>query len=844
MNEKSRNKIVSGILTVMMIFGGLAVLLPISSDIAMGYSMPAGADWDMEDLVNNSGGAVTGGSGTYYVHEDIEISYNSSLTVNPGENVYFNMATGFKVYGYLSADGTDRNIINFTSNATTPNPGDWDGISFLSGTGLIDYARISYAEYGIYIYDTYLYYIANSEITKNDFGVFILDGRGYLYKNYIGNSTWDGIYCIGDGNPGHNYTTTINENTIVSSGYAGLFCDYSRVDIYDTYIGHNQYGIRSNMSEIWIQDSRMVSNTLYDFYLEWDTYVTSLNTTFDHNSVFFHGDKTLPPILKVQWFLHILVVDATGPVPGADVTVRDNENGTWNQHFMTGSNGRANWLTVTEYIEDLSIRTYYTPHNITAEKDNKIGYAEPFMDESKFVTVFIGPGEPPTNQPPVADAGPDQMVEEGETVYFDGSGSYDPDGYIVNYTWYFGDGNFGYGEYPTHVYHIPGTYNVTLTVKDDEGATDTDICIITVMEVTPPNQPPIADAGSDQTVFEDDVVNFDGSGSYDPDGFIVNYTWDFGDGNFGYGEFPTHIYDTPGSYNVTLTVTDDDNATDSDVMTVTVELRLPSPPRDLDAFLVQGSLEDVKLIWTASLDDGEGDNNVAGYTVYKSSNGIYGNYDFAAWIPAQGIPSHTYEWTDFDAGDGDINSYFYVVRANDTSNDEEQNNDRVGKFASYLEEGWNLISVPFIQNDITMEVVLQTLEGNYWAVQGYHAGKSRPWLNWHRDKPNYFNDVIEVNHEDGYYVYMLAADYLVTAGKVASQEQITLKSGWNLVGYPILTEKTRDVALSSISGNYNMVERFDTTLDKEVRLKSGDLMEPGLAYWIHATNDCTWTIMN
>jgi PKD repeat protein len=443
-----------------------------------------------------------------------------------------------------------------------------------------------------------------------------------------------------------------------------------------------------------------------------------------------------------------------GPVPSADVTVSDNANGSWSQGYTTDAQGRVKWIVVTEYIRDKYTWTYYTPHDITAQKGTEIGYAYPLMDESKFVTIDISNGTPP------------------------------------------------------------------------------------------PNQSPIADAGSDQIVFEDDIVNFDGSGSYDPDGIIVNYTWDFGDGNLGYGKFPTHIYDTPGSYNVTLTVMDDDNATDSDIMTVTVELRLPSPPRDLDAILVPGSLEDVKLIWTASLDDGEGDNNVAGYTVYKSSNGIYGNYDFAAWIPAQGIPSHTYEWTDFDAGDGDSNNYFYVVRANDTSDDEEQNNNRVGKFVSDLVEGWNLISVPLIQSDTSRETVLQTLEGNYWAVQGYHAGKSRPWLNWHRDKPNYFNDVIEVNHKEGYYVDMLVADSLVTTGKVASQDVITLKSGWNLVGYPLLTEKTRDVALSSISGDYNMVERFDTTSDKEVRLKSGDTMKPGLAYWIHATNDCTWTITN
>jgi hypothetical protein len=140
--------------------------------------------------------------------------------------------------------------------------------------------------------------------------------------------------------------------------------------------------------------------------------------------------------------------------------------------------------------------------------------------------------------------------------------------------------------------------------------------------------------------------------------------------------------------------------------------------------------------------------------------------------------------------------------------------------------------------------VLQTLGTNYVTIQGYHAGKSRPWLHWHRNKPHYFNSVIEMDHKQAYYIDMTVSDHLVTVGKVAPETQINLKSGWNLVGYPCLTDQLRDDALSSISGNYNMVERFDTTKDKEVRLTPSDYMEPGVGYWIHATADCILTFTN
>lgn len=261
----------------------------------------------------------------------------------------------------------------------------------------------------------------------------------------------------------------------------------------------------------------------------------------------------------------------------------------------------------------------------------------------------------------------------------------------------------------------------------------------------------------------------------------------------------------------------------------------PAPPTGLMAQLINNA-EDVMLSWNASIDDGKGENDIAGYTVYKSSTGINGAYEFLSWVPATGSPS--YYWIDSDAGDGDWNNYFYLVRANDTEDLEEENNDKAGKFINYLVDGWNLFSVPLIQYDTSMEYVLQTIEDNYTTVQGYHAGKSRPWLHWHRDKPNKFNDDIEIDHKHGYYIDMIIPDYLVVAGAVPVNTQIQLKAGWNLIGYPCLVNKTVQDALSSIAGKYNMVEYYDTIIDKEVRLEPIDWMQPGLGYWVHATEDC------
>ncbi|UCF09139.1 MAG: hypothetical protein JSW28_05540 [Thermoplasmata archaeon] len=267
---------------------------------------------------------------------------------------------------------------------------------------------------------------------------------------------------------------------------------------------------------------------------------------------------------------------------------------------------------------------------------------------------------------------------------------------------------------------------------------------------------------------------------------------------------------------------------------------LCAPASNFHARLSPGAPANIELFWNASSDDGGGNDNVTGYTVYKSISSLNGDYEFAAWVPANG--SLTYNWTDEGAGDGDWSDYFYLVRANDTSDKEEQNNNIVGKFVNYLVEDWNLISVPLVQYNTSMKCVLQTIEGNYVKVQGYHAGKSRPWLGWHRDKPHYFNNIIEIDHKYGYYIDMLSSDHLVVAGRVPVSTQITLKTGWNLVGYPSVTIRTVEEALSSISGKYNRVEFYNTTTGKEEPLDPEDLMYPGYGYWIHVKTDCVWQV--
>jgi len=176
------------------------------------------------------------------------------------------------------------------------------------------------------------------------------------------------------------------------------------------------------------------------------------------------------------------------------------------------------------------------------------------------------------NMPPVASFTENATtVLTGKVIHFDASASYDPDGTIVSYFWKFGDGNNAWGVAVDHSYVDDGTYMVNLTVTDDKGATGWTTATKTVL-----NRPPVADfTESATTVYTGQVITFNAASSYDLDGTITSYYWDFGDGDDAWGVTVSHSYSDDGTYKVTLTVTDDDGATDDATSTKTVLNRPP-----------------------------------------------------------------------------------------------------------------------------------------------------------------------------------------------------------------------------------------------------------------------------
>jgi PKD repeat protein len=170
------------------------------------------------------------------------------------------------------------------------------------------------------------------------------------------------------------------------------------------------------------------------------------------------------------------------------------------------------------------------------------------------------------NAAPTAAFDPPSCTE-GQPCEFDDKSS--DDGQIVSWNWNFGDGGSSGQEDPTYLYEAAGTFSVTLTVTDDRGATSSVTHQLTVSDAPPTNNPPSASFTHDECTAGVECQFTDTSTD---DKQITAWHWDFGDFTSSDLQHPTHAY-TVGAgftYQVTLTVTDSDGATNSVTQDVTV----------------------------------------------------------------------------------------------------------------------------------------------------------------------------------------------------------------------------------------------------------------------------------
>lgn len=341
-------------------------------------------------------------------------------------------------------------------------------------------------------------------------------------------------------------------------------------------------------------------------------------------------------------------------------------------------NGTCNWWN------DVTGPSDYGPGGGDAVTDNVI--YEPWLTDVSPDGDCNGYDQ----EAPIANADGPYSGSISDTVTLDGSSSFDSDGFIVNYEWIVDSVSVYSGASPIFDLDLSGyaagSYTVELIVTDDDALMDNDTSDLTVNLIAP-----VADAnGPYHKDFDDSTVHFDGSASFDEDGYIVSYEWDFGDGSVGSGAQPIHDYEqTTGTILVTLTVTDNDGLTDSDTTTVTFHGNDEFPPiiqlinpRGGELF---SEMETVK--WFAVDDTLRGDD--LPIRLYYSKNGVH-------WMRLTNEPlcnnidiDHgCYEWDTTQLSDGS-----YYLRAEvigtggsnrDTSDAFTIDNENMGILVSHV----------------------------------------------------------------------------------------------------------------------------------------------------------------
>ncbi len=164
-----------------------------------------------------------------------------------------------------------------------------------------------------------------------------------------------------------------------------------------------------------------------------------------------------------------------------------------------------------------------------------------------------------------------------------------------------------------------------------------------------------------------------------------------------------------------------------------------------------------------------------------------------------------------------------------------------------LREGWNLISLPFIQKEQNLTRVLGAIDGWYDAVQWYDITEINDhWKHYKVGKP-FGNDLYELNESMGFWIHVTQHGntiFVYNGTQPTINQTINLIPGWNLVGYPSISTKNRTNALNNIDfgSDVDAIWIYNTTTQTWKEITASDNLEVGRGYWIHSKVTKTWIV--
>jgi carboxypeptidase T len=160
------------------------------------------------------------------------------------------------------------------------------------------------------------------------------------------------------------------------------------------------------------------------------------------------------------------------------------------------------------------------------------------------------------------------------------------------------------------------------------------------------------------------------------------------------------------------------------------------------------------------------------------------------------------------------------------------------RYRVFLSEGMNLASYPLITSDNSSSAILSIIQDPYDGLWK-NGGGPQSWSSISTVKP--WTQGMTLDITEGWWIRAGADTYFDVTGTLPGNVTISLKTGWNLVGYPTLTDRTVGESLSGLP--YTRVESFDPFAPYHLRVMSdGDYMTTGMGYWIYITQDASWLV--
>lgn len=171
-----------------------------------------------------------------------------------------------------------------------------------------------------------------------------------------------------------------------------------------------------------------------------------------------------------------------------------------------------------------------------------------------------------------------------------------------------------------------------------------------------------------------------------------------------------------------------------------------------------------------------------------------------------------------------------------------------GTLVEMEDNNWNMISIPRIQSDTNLDVVLQSIEGRYNSVQWYDASDINDnWKHYCNSKPPFMNDLRKLNHTMGLWIDIIDPEgttLVIYGDKLTVNQTIPLNLGWNFVGFPSSNNKLISDSLNGIfyGNDVDAIWSYNSTTHEWIELGPSDYFEVGHGYWIHSKVEEIWEI--